>query len=112
MDDIDDKDTVVQSPCCENIMFPKQEKLRYFNNIYTVMSIQFQIWILSKSGESWFGHTKYYFECLMMMISSFVRWYELMFGLNVSLSTGKMYIRSTSSFDTQKLKPVKWLRTG
>ena len=112
MDEIDDKDTVVQSPCCENIMFPKQEKLRYFNNIYTVMSIQFQIRILSKSGESWFGHTKYYFECLMMMISSFVRWYGLMFGLNVSLSTGKMYIRSTSSFDPQKLKPVKWLRTG
>lgn len=43
MDDIEDKDTVVQSPRCENIMFPKQEKLRYFNNIYTVMSIQFQI---------------------------------------------------------------------
>ena len=43
MDDIDDKDTVVQSPCGENIRFPKQEKLRYFNNIYTVMSIQFQI---------------------------------------------------------------------
>ena len=33
IDDIDDKDTVVQSPRCENIMFLKQEKLRYFNNI-------------------------------------------------------------------------------
>ena len=73
---------------CETIKFSKQEKLRYFINIYMVVYIQFQIWIRSKSGESWSGHTKLFRMFDNDVISSFEWWYRRMFGECKSLGEG------------------------